>query len=155
VYIWLHCNVIIQIPKYTLYDKHAGHTAQPTCKLSLPPFLRTQMHYLPGYTLQESVAPLVWSYWLRQLQWQIHILAPWWQMCLHPIYTTNRYSYIKYRRTLASFPGPAQLSVACSTILKATESWAGPGNEARRTLQNKTDGTLCLKQAIKKIECFT
>ena len=27
---------------------------------------------------------------------------------------------------IASFPGPAQLSVACS----ATESWAGPGNEA-------------------------
>ena len=26
---------------------------------------------------------------------------------------------------IASFPGPAQL-----TILKATESWAGPGNEA-------------------------
>ena len=34
---------------------------------------------------------------------------------------------------LASFPGPAQLSVACSTrltVLQATESWAGPGNEA-------------------------
>ena len=34
---------------------------------------------------------------------------------------------------LASFPGPAKLSVACSTrftVLKATESWAGPGNEA-------------------------
>ena len=28
---------------------------------------------------------------------------------------------------LALFPGPAQLSVACST---AMESWAGPGNEA-------------------------
>ena len=53
---------------------------------------------------------------------------------------------------LASFPGPAQLSVACSTslvprlsvatkslgtrlpvlqyVLQATETWAGPGNEA-------------------------
>ena len=28
----------------------------------------------------------------------------------------------------ASFPGPAQLSVA--SILQATESWAGPGYEA-------------------------
>ena len=35
---------------------------------------------------------------------------------------------------LASFPGPAQLFVACSTetVLIATESWAGPGNEAIR-----------------------
>ena len=33
--------------------------------------------------------------------------------------------------SLASFPGPAQLSVAFSTVLQATESWAGPGNEAR------------------------
>ena len=36
---------------------------------------------------------------------------------------------------VASFPGPAQLFVACSTetrftVLIATESWAGPGNEA-------------------------
>ena len=31
---------------------------------------------------------------------------------------------------VASFPGPTQLSVTCSTVLKATESWAGPGNEA-------------------------
>ena len=34
---------------------------------------------------------------------------------------------------VASFPGPTQLSVACSTVsgvLQATESWAGPGNEA-------------------------
>ena len=31
---------------------------------------------------------------------------------------------------LASFPGPAQLSVAISTVLQATKSWAGPGNEA-------------------------
>ena len=30
---------------------------------------------------------------------------------------------------LALFPGPAQLSVACSTVLQVTESWAGPGNE--------------------------
>ena len=40
-----------------------------------------------------------------------------------------------YGRFVASFPGPAQLSVACYgkagfTVLKATESWAGPGNEA-------------------------
>ena len=28
----------------------------------------------------------------------------------------------------ASFPGPAQLSVACRfSVLQATESWAGPG----------------------------
>ena len=32
--------------------------------------------------------------------------------------------------TLASFPGPTQLSVAISTVLQATKSWAGPGNEA-------------------------
>ena len=34
---------------------------------------------------------------------------------------------------LASFPGSVQLSVASSTVqfvLEATESWAGPGNEA-------------------------
>ena len=31
---------------------------------------------------------------------------------------------------VASFPGPAQLSVAISTVLQATKSWAGPGNEA-------------------------
>ena len=37
-------------------------------------------------------------------------------------------------RLLASFPGPAQLSVACFTVLKAKESWAGPGNEASRLL---------------------
>ena len=40
-------------------------------------------------------------------------------------------------RFLASFPGHAQLFVACSTVkrftvLQATESWAGPGNEASR-----------------------
>ena len=29
---------------------------------------------------------------------------------------------------VASFPGPAQLSITCST--EATESWMGPGNEA-------------------------
>ena len=37
-------------------------------------------------------------------------------------------------RALASFPGPAQLSVAISTVKQATKSWAGPGNEARRAL---------------------
>ena len=31
---------------------------------------------------------------------------------------------------VASFLGPSQLSVASSTVLEATESWAGPGNEA-------------------------
>ena len=31
---------------------------------------------------------------------------------------------------LTSFPGPAQLSVTCSTVLEAMESWVGPGNEA-------------------------
>ena len=30
---------------------------------------------------------------------------------------------------IASFPGPAQLFVACSTVVTATESWARPGNE--------------------------
>ena len=41
---------------------------------------------------------------------------------------------------VASFPGPAQLFVACSTftVLIATESWAGPGNKA--TLGNLVSG---------------
>ena len=34
---------------------------------------------------------------------------------------------------LASFPGPAQLSVAIS-VLQAMKSWAGPGNEAKYAL---------------------
>ena len=34
---------------------------------------------------------------------------------------------------IALFPGPTQLSIACFSILQATESWAGPGNEARYT----------------------
>ena len=34
---------------------------------------------------------------------------------------------------LASFPGPTQLSIACSTV-QVTESWVGPGNEARPQL---------------------
>ena len=41
---------------------------------------------------------------------------------------------------IASFPGPAQLFVACAcsteecfTVLIAMESWAGPGNEASDT----------------------
>ena len=54
---------------------------------------------------------------------------------------------VTYGTGLASFPGPAQLSVACSTdkyckrrkVLQATESWAGPGNEARTGLQDKVD----------------
>ena len=40
---------------------------------------------------------------------------------------------IKTAATLASFPGPAQLSVASSTVLEATERWAGPENEAIAT----------------------
>ena len=44
---------------------------------------------------------------------------------------------------VASFPGPAQLSIASSTVkqkkkkglVKATESWAGPGNEDRDPAQ--------------------
>ena len=36
--------------------------------------------------------------------------------------------------SIASFPGPAQLSVACSAD-QATESWAGPGNEASSSMQ--------------------
>ena len=35
---------------------------------------------------------------------------------------------------LFSFSGPAQLSVACSTILEVTENWAGPGNKANSFL---------------------
>ena len=31
---------------------------------------------------------------------------------------------------VASFPGPAQLSVAI-LVLQATKSWAGPGNKTR------------------------
>ena len=36
--------------------------------------------------------------------------------------------------SLASFPGPAQLFIACFTVLIVTESWAGPGNEAKVNL---------------------
>jgi len=36
---------------------------------------------------------------------------------------------------IASFPGPTQLSVACSMVLQAMESWAGPGNEANTNAQ--------------------
>ena len=32
---------------------------------------------------------------------------------------------------IASLPGSAQVSVACSTVLEVTESWAGPGNKAK------------------------
>ena len=39
---------------------------------------------------------------------------------------------------LASFPGPAHLSVACFSVLQATESWAGPGNEALEVPHIKT-----------------
>ena len=35
-----------------------------------------------------------------------------------------------FSQCLALFPGLSQLSVACSTILQATDSWAGPGNKA-------------------------
>ena len=38
-------------------------------------------------------------------------------------------NYLHGFSCLASFPGPAQLFVACSTEI-VTESWAGPGNEA-------------------------
>ena len=31
---------------------------------------------------------------------------------------------------LASFPGPAQLFITCSTVLQVTKCWAGPGDEA-------------------------
>ena len=65
------------------------------------------------------------------------------------------FQFIDSVQDVASFPGPAQLSIACSTavlqateswatesldgklsiacstaVLQATESWAGPGNEA-------------------------
>ena len=49
---------------------------------------------------------------------------------------------LRNSKLLASFPGPAQLSVTCSTekrVLQATESWAGPGNEATK-LHLKTQG---------------
>ena len=56
---------------------------------------------------------------------------------------------------LASFPGPAQLSVAISTVkrfsvLQATKSWAGPGNEAILPLHTPTQnigGRVNLKQS--------
>ena len=35
---------------------------------------------------------------------------------------------VSYGSNIASFPGPAQFSIA--SVLQATESWAGPGNEA-------------------------
>ena len=41
---------------------------------------------------------------------------------------TRLVSYIPVILVIASFPGPAQLSV--TSVLQATESWAGPGNEA-------------------------
>ena len=40
---------------------------------------------------------------------------------------------------LASLPGPAQLFVAC------TESWAGPGNEANKSLADLRIQTLCFE----------
>ena len=46
--------------------------------------------------------------------------------------TTGKAKYIMYNYcTVASFPGPAQLSV----VLQATESWVGPGNKANCTVQ--------------------
>ena len=36
----------------------------------------------------------------------------------------------KYIPGVATFPGPAQLSISSSSVLQATESWAEPGNEA-------------------------
>ena len=47
--------------------------------------------------------------------------------------------------SVASFPGPAQLSVAISTVsvLQATKSWAGPGNEATDSVRDfSRDGPL-------------
>ena len=49
-------------------------------------------------------------------------------------------------KEVASFPGPAQLSVAISTVkrgsvLQATKSWAGPGNEATSYLYRGRVGT--------------
>ena len=39
-------------------------------------------------------------------------------------------SKLRSVQILASFPGPAQFSIAYSTVLQAMESWAGPGNKA-------------------------
>ena len=58
------------------------------------------------------------------------------QTCLIHLWKSMKCIWCKASsvKELASFPGPAQLSVACSTdrfsILQATESWVGPGNEA-------------------------
>ena len=53
------------------------------------------------------------------------------QLASYPVYTFLGGKQIGNLNAiqLASFSGPAQLSVA-SNILEATESWAGPENEA-------------------------
>ena len=33
---------------------------------------------------------------------------------------------------VASFPGSAQVSVICSTVLEPTKCWVGPGNEPKK-----------------------
>ena len=55
----------------------------------------------------------------------------------------------KWATKVASFPGPAQLSVACShSVLQVTESWAGPGNEATtKAVQQNTD-IFCINQRV-------
>ena len=47
--------------------------------------------------------------------------------------------------SLASFPGPAQLSVTCST-----ESWAGPGNEATCLSSYLSIGILWMAAAVQR-----
>ena len=42
-----------------------------------------------------------------------------------------------YVHVVASFPGPAQLSVA--SVLQATKSWAGPGNEAMHVARMQSE----------------
>ena len=53
--------------------------------------------------------------------------------CVHIRQATYRFVLrpcpIYHTPDLASFPGPAQLSVACSTEKQVMESWVGPGNE--------------------------
>ena len=54
---------------------------------------------------------------------------------------------VQYCKSVASFPGPAQLFIAC--VLIVTESWVGPGNEASKSAwwcyfyRNKNDALEC------------
>ena len=56
-------------------------------------------------------------------------LVVWFEFLVTDTFLIN----VRWALNLASFPGPAQLSVTCST-----ESWAGPGNEATNELMEHT-----------------